>query len=164
MLPSEIPSQQPSSLTTCRVVSEPFETGVTVPNVHGDEPSQQATCEASFSYAPYTDTGGALFDVYDLGLITPVLSEDTCVTIQYKGGPDSCGSNAVYLGYLDTYDPNDQATNFLGYGDVFYAESLSFSIPAGSALRLVAQSFYVTGNSDIAGGCLINWDVAWPGC
>ena len=66
-----------------------------------------------------------------------------CVTVNFdpNTGPGTvCGANAHASAYLNFYDPNSQAANFLGDVGSSITQPFSFEVPATSAMVLVVTN------------------------
>jgi hypothetical protein len=73
-----------------------------------------------------------------------------CVTVNFDpdAGASACGTNAHVSAYLNTYDPANQATNYLGDVGSSQTQPFSFQAPAGARIILV-----VTNTSSAQPGC-----------
>jgi len=79
-----------------------------------------------YQYKTYSMTNGA----------------STCVTVNFNPAPGSgndCGSGAHISAYLDSYDPANQAANYLGDVGSSQAQPFSFNAPAGASIILVVN-------------------------
>lgn len=67
----------------------------------------------------------------------------TCITVNFDPNPgtgNDCGVGAHLSAYLGSYDPNNQAANYLGDVGSSTTQPFSFAAPAGSTIVLVASS------------------------
>lgn len=65
-----------------------------------------------------------------------------CVTVNFDpdAGATPCGTNAHASAYLNSYDPANQGTNFLGDVGSSIAQPFSFEVPGNSDLVLVVTN------------------------
>jgi len=74
---------------------------------------------------------------YDVHEFAPPLL-DSCVTVNFDTG--SCGFNGHASAYLNSYDPNNQAANYVGDVGSSLTQPFSFTVPSGSKLVLVVTN------------------------
>jgi hypothetical protein len=68
---------------------------------------------------------------------------DNCVTVNFNPSPgtgNDCNTNAHASAYLNSYDPNNQAANYVGDVGSSITDSFSFVVPAGDRLLLVTTN------------------------
>lgn len=65
-----------------------------------------------------------------------------CVTVNFDvdSGATPCGTNAHASAYIGSYDPNNQAANFVGDVGSSVTQPFSFEVPANSDLVLVVTN------------------------
>jgi len=65
-----------------------------------------------------------------------------CVTFSFdpNSGPSPCGTNAHLSVYLGSYDPNNQAVNFLGDVGSSITATMSVDVPANTTAILVVTN------------------------
>lgn len=65
-----------------------------------------------------------------------------CVTVNFDpdAGATPCGTNAHASAYIGTYNPANQATNYVGDVGSSVAQPFSFSVPAASSMVLVVTN------------------------
>ena len=66
-----------------------------------------------------------------------------CVTVNFDpdtAGTTPCGTNAHASAYIGSYDPNNQATNFVGDVGSSLAQPFSFEVPANSDMVVVVTN------------------------
>lgn len=66
----------------------------------------------------------------------------SCVTINFdpNSGATPCGTNAHASAYLGSYDPNNQAANFVGDVGSSVTQPFSFDVPANTDMVLVVTN------------------------
>jgi hypothetical protein len=80
------------------------------------------------------------YDVH--GPYGPMVS-DTCITINFdpNTGPGAvCGTNAHASAYLNSYDPANQAANYVGDVGSSITQPFSFTVPAGQSFVVVVTN------------------------
>ena len=95
------------------------------------------------------DPNGPPYVLEDFESVTGVFDEDTCLTITFihdKEAYGSCDEAFILNAYSGAYNETNKNQNFLGYGDYYWTDSYSVTVPAGSALHLVSESFWTNGN------------------
>lgn len=78
--------------------------------------------------------------------------EETCFTATFNEG--TCDNDVHLEAYLDPFNPNDLAMNFIGDVGLSDTESFSFVVPAGAQFLIVAQTNF--GMADCAFSFTIN--------
>lgn len=93
----------------------------------------------NFEAFSYTNTSGAA----------------ACVTVNFNpdAGATPCGTNAHASAYIGSYDPANQATNFVGDVGSSIAQPFSFSVPAGQDAVIVVT------NTSAQAACTFAFDV-----
>lgn len=69
----------------------------------------------------------------------------SCVTVNFDPNPgtgNDCGTNGHASAYLNSYDPNNQAANFVGDVGSSITDSFSFNVPNGDSLLLVVTNTF----------------------
>ena len=84
---------------------------------------------------------------YEVHEFAPAASSN-CVTVNFDTG--SCGTNAHASAYLNSYDPNNQAANFVGDVGSSLTQPFSFTVPAGNKLVLVVTNTATAATCDYA--------------
>jgi len=84
---------------------------------------------------------------YEVHEFAPAASSN-CVTVNFDTG--TCGTNAHASAYLNSYDPNNQAANFVGDVGSSLTQPFSFTVPSGSKLVLVVTNTASAATCDYA--------------
>lgn len=84
---------------------------------------------------------GATFN-YETFVYENTEASSKCITVDFDPnvGDTPCGTNAHASAYLGSYDPNDQATNFVGDVGSSVTQSFSFEVPATTELLVVVSN------------------------
>jgi MYXO-CTERM domain-containing protein len=79
---------------------------------------------------------------YETFVYTNAAPSAVCVTAHFDPnvGDTPCGVNAHASAYAGSYDPNDQASNFVGDVGASIADDFSFEVPATTDLFLVVSN------------------------
>lgn len=75
-----------------------------------------------------------------------------CVTVSFdpSAGANPCGTNAHANAYLDSYNPANQAANFLGDVGSSVTQPFSFTVPGGSRVIIVVSNTSAQANCTYA--------------
>lgn len=79
---------------------------------------------------------------YEAFTYTNTSAAAACVTVNFDpdAGATPCGTNAHASAYIGNYDPNNQATNFVGDVGSSIAQPFLFEVPASSDMVLVVTN------------------------
>ncbi len=109
---------------------------------------------------PSTCPGKAYPGIYNVGTsyyyetftYNNTSSSAACVTVNFdpNAGATPSGNNAHMSAYIGSYDPNNQAANFVGDVGSSITQSFSFQVPALSSLVLVVTNTSSLQMSDFA--------------
>ena len=156
-MPSETPSFRSTLCGYFRgEVTGEFETQ----SKHADNGDKIASCDTSFGYETFEpnltaqEPNAPPYVLEDFGPVTQEYTEATCVTITFIHDKDdwaTCGDIFLLNAYSGAFNETNKNQNFLGFGDYYWANSFSVTVPKGSALHLVSESYYSIEPNDDAG-------------